>query len=333
MARLRLTLLVTGCLMLLFPTHAQRRVMIAGNVYYGDDSHPAGNVTVSLDNAEGDHFATEVTSEDGQFHFTGLRPASYLLKIDVTGYEPVNDSLDMSFVSDRGVRIYLKPIPNKQDSRRATTISAHELSMPAKARDYMESGKKKLYQDKDSSGGLHDFQQAISIAPGYYEAYYQAGMGYVATGNRGDAEKSFQKSIELSGDKYGEAEIGLGTMMMERGTLSDAERTIRKGLQLSPNLWIGHYELGRALLNEKRYSEAELSANQARLLAPTAPIVYRLLSNIHLALKNYPALFEDIEAYLKLDPDSAAGARAKELRDQLQQKLSAEHRSPATGKP
>ena len=56
-----------------------------------------------------------------------------------------------------------------------------------------------------------------------------------------------------------------------------------------------------------RFSEVEFSANQARLLAATATIGDRLLSNIHVAVKNYPAWCEDIDAYLKLDPDSPAG--------------------------
>jgi hypothetical protein len=333
MVRLRFALLATVCLILPFGTHAQKRVSIAGNVYYGDELHPAINVIASLDNAEGDHFASEATNDNGQFRFSGLKPAIYTLRIDVSGFEPVNQSLDMSYSSDRGVRIYLKPIPNKQDSHKASTISVHELSMPAKAREFMDSGKKKLYQDKNSTGGLADFQQAISIAPGYYEAYYQTGMDYLALENRGEAEKYFQKSIEVSGDKYGEADVGLGTLMMDRGNLSDAEKTIRRGLQLNPNLWLGHYELSRVLVVQKRFSDAELSAHQARLLAPTAPMVYRLLSIIHLAQKNYPALLEDIDAYLKLDPDSPAGVRARQLRDQLQQKLSAEQLAPTSGKP
>ena len=76
--------------------------------------------------------------------------------------------------------------------------------MPAKARDLMQSGKKKLYEDKNSPGGLADFQQAISLAPGYYEAHYQLAMAYLSLGNNAEAEKSFRKAIEVSGDKCGE---------------------------------------------------------------------------------------------------------------------------------
>jgi predicted Zn-dependent protease len=85
-------------------------------------------------------------------------------------------------------------------------------------------------------------------------------------------------------------------------------------------------------LNDKRVSEAQSSAERARQLAPNAPVVYRLLSNIHLLEKDYAALLQDIDEYLKLDPDSPAGVRARELREQVQQKMTAEHRM-ATANP
>jgi hypothetical protein len=49
--------------------------------------------------------------------------------------------------------------------------------------------------------------------------------------------------------------------------------------------------------------------------------------------KDYPALLQDIDQYLKLDPDSPAGVRAKELREQVQQIMAVEHPVPGTAKP
>jgi predicted Zn-dependent protease len=87
--------------------------------------------------------------------------------------------------------------------------------------------------------------------------------------------------------------------------------------------------LGRILLNENKVGDAEKSAQQARSLAPNAAIIYRLLSNIHLSQKNYPALVQDLDAYIKLDPDSPAGVRAKEIRKQVQENISKGKLTPA----
>lgn len=308
---------------LLFPhlIFAQKASTIAGNVYYGSDYHPAGNVSISLYDSNLELLETQTTSDVGQFRFGGLKRATYLLRIDLAGYEPVSMGVDVSMTSDKTLAIYLKSTAKPQEVAHSPTVSVHELSMPQKARDYMEAGKKKLYRDKNAQGALSDFQRAIAAAPGYYEADYQLAMAELTLGQRGEAAIAFRKSIEVSKDAYAEADVGLGAVLLDQDQIREADKSIHRGLQLNPNLWLGHYELGREMLKENRLQEAQASAEQARSLAPGAPIVYRLLSNIHLQQKNYQALLEDLDAYLKLDADSPAAVRAKELRDQIQAKV------------
>jgi tetratricopeptide (TPR) repeat protein len=303
---------------------------INGNVYYEDGNQAAAHVLVQLQDSEGDSRQTEETTDSGWFEFRRLSGGTYVLAIDVQGYERVNVSVDLSFMPEKGVVIKLRPTADGK--KPASTISAHELSMPEKAQSLMTSGKKKLYTEKNAQGGLDDFQSAIAIAPGYYEAFYQVGMAYLTLGKRDDAESSFRKSIEVSSDKYCEADVGLGTLMLDRRDFAQGEKTIRHGIELSPGYWLGHYELGRALVGENNLPEALKSADQAKSLAPSAAVVYRLLSNIHLRQKDYPALLADIDAYIKLDPDSAAGIRAKQLREQVAPKVGAAKTTPAAEK-
>ncbi len=324
--------LCLSCLLAPFGAIAQRPVTVAGNVYCEENSHAANNVQVYLSDAERVQIASAATGDSGEFRFDGLKRGTYTVNINAPGYEPVSVRVDLSILSDKGIAIYLKRISKNQDVPESNNISVHELSMPAKARDLMESGKKKLYLDKNVAGGVADFQQAISAAPKYYEAHYQLAIAYLTQGNAEEAEKSLRKAVEVSGDKYGEADVRLGAILLDRGSFAEGEKTIRKGIQLNPNFWLGHYELGRALFDEKKVPEAVVSAEHARQLAPAAPIIYRLLANIHLQEKDYPSLLQDIEEYLKLDPDSPAGIRAKELREQVQQKISADNPS-ATAKP
>jgi len=333
MIRLIAPLAFVSCLLFALGICAQRPATISGIVYYGDNSAPAKNVEVSLSDSEHVDIESQNTNEEGQFRFTGLKRSTYTLNVEVSGYERVRLDVDVSIGSDRGMAIYLKPISKKQDSPTSNTVSAHELSMPAKARELMESGNKKLFQNKDTKGALADFQQALAIAPTYYEAAYEIAMTQLTLGNRDVAETSFRKSFQLSSDTFADASAGLGGVLLDRNDLHDAEQSIRKGLELNPNLWLAHYELGRFFLMQNQLPAALASAERARVLAPRSPVVYRLLSNIHLLQKNYPALLADLDTYLTLDPDSSAGIRAKQLRDQTQQKLSADQLAPASTKP
>jgi len=308
-------------------------VTLTGTVYTEKGDRPIFHATVRLCDGGGNMLTETITPESGQFAFRGIQRGNYILQVSAAGFEETSLSMDLSFHSDRGVPIHLKATPtDANESVPPATISAHEMTIPKAARDLLASGKKKLYVDKDPEGGLGDFKSAISIAPEYYEAYYQIALGDLTLGKNLEAEANFRKSIEISGDKHGQADVGLGTLMLDRGEYLQGEKTVRRGIELDPNFWLGHYELARALLIENNLPDALKSADQAKSLAPTAPIVYRLLSNIHLRQKDYPALLADIDAYLKLDPDSPAGIRAKQLREQVAQKVGTAKTTPATEK-
>ena len=309
------------------------KVSLTGTIYTEKGDHPIMHAHVRLCDGGGNLLEETITSDSGDFAFRGIPRRTYILQVSAVGFDSRDTSVDLSFNSDRGVPIYLKQnAVNASESVAAASISAHEMSMPKAARDLLISGKKKFYVDKNAEGGLQDFQAAVASAPGYYEAYYQIALAEMTLGKKTEAEASLRKSIEISGDKYGEADVGLGTIMMERGEIAQAEKTVRRGIELNPDYWLGHYELGRALLSQNKLPDALKSAEQAKSLAPSTAIVYRLLSNIHLQQKDYPALLADIDAYLKLDPDSPAGARAKQLRELVAQKVDAAQATPSADK-
>lgn len=303
--------------------------VVTGTVYSEKGNHPVMQALVQLCDGGGNMLAQEITTDNGEFSFRGLERNNYILQISADGFAASSTSVDLSYNSERGVPVYLKAVATEaSDTVAPASVSAHELSIPKDARNSFAAGRKKMYIDKNPQGALADFQSAVAEAPGYYEAYYQMALVQVNLGTSADAEASLRKAIELSGDKYGEADVSLGTILLDRGQSADGEKTLRRGIELNPDFWLGHYELGRALLNQEKLSEALKSAEQARSLSPGTAIIYRLLSNIHLREKDYSALLQDIDAYIKLDPDSPAGLRAKALREQVAQKVSASDSTP-----
>jgi hypothetical protein len=309
-----------------FAQRGGETVTISGNVYIESANRPIHNASVQLCDARGSVLSEMITSDTGEFSFRGIPAGSYMLKISAEGFETLDVTLDLNFASDRGVPIYLKPVALKSPEApvAGATISAHEMSMPHAATELFASGKKKMYVEKNPQGALADFQAAAAAGPGYYEAFYQMALANLILHHAAEAETDLRKSIELSCDKFADAEVGLGTVLLDRGQVAEAEKALRRGLELHPDLWLGHYELGRALFGEKKDGEALKSAERARALSPASPDIYRLLANIHLREENYAALLVDIDAYVKLDPDSPAGKRAKEMRGQITDKIFAQ---------
>jgi tetratricopeptide (TPR) repeat protein len=294
---------------------------ISGRAYDEQTQQILSRVEVTLRGASGVMQAQMVTNQSGRFNFDNLARGSYEIEARVTGYEPYKTAVSVGGGESRGMTIYLKRLPSNQETSGGSTVSAHELSMSKKARDLMYSGKQKVYFDKNLDAGLTDFRNAVAVAPDYYEAYYQIGMTYLQLDKRSEAEDNFRKSIELSKDSYGEPVIGMGTILLDKSDNAGGEKMIRRGLELSPNFWLGYYELGRACLAENHIADATKAAEQARSLMPNAAIVYRLLANVHMRAKDYPALLEDIDSYLKIDPNGAGSALAREMREKVMQEI------------
>jgi tetratricopeptide (TPR) repeat protein len=288
------------------------------------------HVDVHLCDGGGNLLEQAITPDSGEFAFRGLQRGRYILTLQASGFQNMQVQVDLSYTSDKGMTIYMNPeVKEHSSGPGGSTVSAHELSMPVAARKLMASGQKKMYRDKNFEGGLTDFQHAVAIAPGYYEADREIGMAYLSMGKANEAQASFRKAIEDSHDTYGDADVGLGTLLIEKGDVDLGEKTLRRGVELNPNSWMGFYELGKLDLSRDHLDLALQSAQKAKTIAPNTPIVYRLLANIHMRQRDYTNLLGDLDAYIKLDPSSPAGLRAIEMRKEVAQVAAKQSASPS----
>ena len=69
------------------------------------------------------------------------------------------------------------------------------------------------------------------------------------------------------------------------------------------------------------YGPRERAVLEANTLKPDQPAIQLLLADIHIKLRNYPALLDNLNAYLKLAPTGAQADKVRQARDQLQQQL------------
>jgi regulator of sirC expression with transglutaminase-like and TPR domain len=295
---------------------------LSGTVFADGTDQRVTQAHVVLCDDGGDSLEETTTNDSGDFSFHGIRAGHYILRLQASGFQPTDLHVDLSFTSDRGMSVYLKPEHSTSPPPTATqTISARELSIPDSARNLLASGKQKLYVSKNPKDALHDFQSATKKAPNFYEAVYQTGIAYLALQQPEDAEKQFRKAVALSDKKYADADIALGTLLLQRNEQSEGEPLLRLGLASNPQSWPGEVELSKLELSRGHLEPALAAAQTAAQLAPQQPIVYRLLAVILLQQKNYPALVSALDSYIALDPSSPAGIRAQELRVQAQKEL------------
>lgn len=304
---------------------------VAGTVFSDAGDRRIVNATVVLCDDQGGRLQETNSNDSGEFSFRAVRAARYILRVRAEGYETTELHVDLSLGSQHGISVALKALRAKDAPvSDQPTISAHELSMPEAARNLMASGRNKLYKQNDPQGALSEFQAASQKAPNYYEAYLYAGLAFLSLHKDSEAETQFRKSIEVSQQKYPDAEIALAALLLRRGQSGEGETLLRQGLALNPQSWPGQVELGKLEFARGHLESALEAAEKAQSLAPLQPIVYRLLAAVHLQQKNFPAAVSDLDNYIRLDPDSPAGVRAKELRAQVQQQLPASSTTAAT---
>jgi tetratricopeptide (TPR) repeat protein len=307
---------------------------LSGVVYSEATNQRIAHASVALRDEGGNFVQDSVATDSGEFAFLGLHAGSFILKITALGYQPLDMPVQVDFASERGISVFLKTSKNSSAGAAVNpSISAHELSMPKSARDRGDTGKKRLYGDKNPQSALQNFDAAVAKAPDYYEAFYLIGIANLSLRNPAQAEKNLQKSVDLSNHTYGDAVLALALLWIACHDIARGEPMLRQGLELNPNHWLDFYELGKLEMYRGHLELALHAAEKGQSLAPSQPILYRLLSLIHLKQKNYSAALVDLDAYIKLDPNSPDGLHAKEVRADTQKRLANSEPAPSASPP
>jgi tetratricopeptide (TPR) repeat protein len=211
-------------------------------------------------------------------------------------------------------------------------VSVRQLSIPPKALQAFQKGVE-LLAKRDPTGSLPHFQRAIAEFASFYEAYYKMGVANLKLWRLPDAEQAYRKSIELSGGHYAQPLLALGVLLGYQGEFAEAEGITRKGLDLDPTFWVGHYSLACALFGLNRLEEAEKSIREALRWKIDSAESQLLLAEIHNREKDYRAVLDDLDEYLKLDPDSPTSVKARALRDSAWRSLVESQTSTALVQP
>jgi tetratricopeptide (TPR) repeat protein len=204
----------------------------------------------------------------------------------------------------------------------SSVISAHELQIPQRARDAFTKGVKG-FAAKDSVESVREFQKAIQLFPGYYEAYEKLGVAELDLKQWDSAESAFRKSIELSSGRYPPASFRLGLILSTvRNQFAEAESAVRTGLAMDPEDVTGNFVLGWVLYSTGRLEEAEKSAREAILIQPDFVGARLLLARIQLREGKFSSVVGDLDAFLANDITSPWDAEVRELRTEALRALS-----------
>ncbi len=139
-------------------------------------------------------------------------------------------------------------------------------------------------------------------------------MAETKLGHKDQARRAFQKAIDLSGGGYAWAEFGFGYLLYLEGKSEEAVTIIQRGLEADESSPVGYLILGMALLRLERLEEAERSAHEALLRKPNFAQAYLVLADVYARRHEYRAQMQDLDVYLKLEPNGEENEHVRQAR-------------------
>ncbi len=163
----------------------------------------------------------------------------------------------------------------------------------------------------DLRKGLHEFEKAAELDPGYAMAYVGLADTYVlleeyagvpASESLPKAHAFAQKALEMD-DSLGEAHATLGLINTYMWRWVEAERELKRAIELNPNYPTAHHWYS-VLLNstDRRRDEAMSEIKQAQQLDPLSGIIGLNVGIVHLAKDDAKSAEVEFRRIVEFDP-------------------------------
>lgn len=290
---------------------------ISGHV--SDDSRtPVRDVRVELLDEVDSVIQTVKTDGSGLFVFRRLSDGIFQVRVQVYGTNYISQTKRVDLARPRGFGAVFEQLDfvltTKQTrASMATTGVVFVQEVPEPARKQYERGAALLQKTERRKEGLETLKKAIEIFPRYFDALELLGTEYVKQQEYEPAVPVLTTAIEVNGRAYPSL-YALAVAQYNLKQLPPALELLRRAIVLNPksinaNLW-----LGMVLRQLGKLDDAETYLKQANLLAESKlPDAHWQLALLYNQLKKYKEAADELELFLKVQPDSKDSELIKKL--------------------
>jgi tetratricopeptide (TPR) repeat protein len=300
---------------------------IKGRVYFPTEIQQGSRrVKVTLKTADMVDLAT-LTDEDGSFAFFRLRSGNYIVTVE--GGDEFEDAIETAYLDRHtnmqpanpgyGASNYATPMLIQLAIHLKPKGNAAALArFPPKAVELYRRGVEAAAK-RDAAKAVEHLTAAVSLHPEFPQALNELGAQYMKLGQPEKAAESWRASLKVAPDDLG-ARLNYGVALLNQKKFDEAEAQLREVLKKNATLPTAHMYLGVALMGLKKLDAAEGELKLA--VAPGSAEVasaHRYLGGIYWGRRDYKRAADELELYLKLAPKAADAERTraaiKELRD------------------
>lgn len=307
---------------------AQGRNSISGHVFSAS-RHPIPQMYVVLQ----DDFYREVTrtrtDDSGSYSFNNLTQGNYLVEVQTSGTNFVGQTARVTIqnftrnvpgvgVTNSGSEFVQQDFILRTADAKGFTArmgppqAVFVQEVPDAARKLYAEAVEKI-DSNQMNAGLERLKKAIEIFPRYYAALDRLGTEYVKGQQYDPAIPVLTRSVEVNSRGYSSwYALGLAQYNLRQQTA--AVESLRRCVTLNPASVNSQLWLGTALRQTSKLDEAETHLKKANELASLkVPEAHWQLALLYNQLKRYGEAADELEQFLKVQPDSRDAESIKKL--------------------
>ncbi len=156
----------------------------------------------------------------------------------------------------------------------------------------------------DARTGIRYIKRSIELDPNNSITHYQLAGIYTRLGEEENAEKQFQRCVELQPD-FADAWLGLIEIAKRRNSPTLVRRTLSSALQAAPESPSLNIERGKMLLAQKRFDEALPFFKKSIEVRPHEAIGYISLAQAYLAQNRVEEGLAQLKEALIREPNNS----------------------------
>lgn len=206
-----------------------------------------------------------VTDEDGTFRFNGLLPGHYTITVD--GGKEFDQAIEPVSI-DREASPGGRNLQVVINLKLKGTADAFN-KIPKQARDLYAKGMEAAGKG-DSKKAAEQLSGAVALYPAFPQALSELGVQYLKLGQADKAAESLQAALKITPDDNN-ARLSYGIALMNQKKFAEAEAELRQVIQKNNAMPTAHMYLGIVLLSlsrdekTKQYDMAKYTEAQTEL--------------------------------------------------------------------
>jgi Tfp pilus assembly protein PilF len=277
-------------------------------------------VQVQLYGTESPFTAFATSNSHGYFRFRALEPGTYIVSAHIRGHGEARLTVVVtpSLADPKGivhVTIPLPPPTSPADrARRRSMVSVSQLSIPDTARQKYAEAQKDLSR-RDIEHATAHLKEAVGLAPKFAEAWNSLGVISYQTRDYPQAEQYFRKALEADPGNFTPA-VNLGGALLNLKRPSEALEYNRFAAQARPNDALANSQLGMNYFQLGEMEKAEQYLAAAERIDPSHFSHPQLtLAEIYARRGDKSSTLRELHDFIQRFPDSPAAA---EIRKRLE---------------